>query len=63
LQKGRINQHIQDMLNDLSANKSHDRNPDYVRVFIEEYFKEMPKTVVSSIQPPISGQIFDRTSV
>src|SRR5215469_4777093 len=43
LQKGRINQHIQpDMLNDFSATKSHDRNPDYVRVFIEECFKEMP---------------------
>ena len=39
------------MLNDLIANKSEDRNHDYVRVFIEEYLKGIARTVVSSIHP------------
>jgi len=40
-QKGRINeQNIQpDMLNDLSANKSDDRKPDYLRMFMEAFFE------------------------
>src|SRR5215472_6039788 len=49
-QKGRINQqNIQpDMLNDLSANKSDDRKPDYLRMFMEAFLKEIAKTVNST---------------
>ena len=51
--KGRINrQNIQpDKLNDLSANKSDDRKPNYLRMFTETFLKEIAKTVVSSIRP------------
>jgi len=56
LQKGGINQqnfhHIQaDMMNDFFANKPYDRNPDYGRVLVEAYLREVAKRAVSLIQP------------
>ena len=65
-QKGRINeQNIQpDMLNDLSANKSDDRKPDYLRMFMEAFFEGDCKKVFSSIQPtqPIISSLYPFSS-